>query len=190
MLCRLLFSTSVLFQLSLIHSTDFGLFIPIERCPNGFIFDGTGGTCSPADTTTCEPCPPAGDDEAILFTPVDGSCIDYNVCINGTLQETRNCSIGTRFNPTTKRCELTGSVKCQADVTCPPQEWIIPDPNTCDHFVLCQDEEVLEIKQCAPGLLFDRDLLECVVGTVCPYDTSIKIPLYDPSIPKAPVVFN
>lgn len=171
---------------------DFTCYISIERCPTGFHFDSISRDCRPIAEAVCDRCP---EGEGVFSFPVEGSCIDYTLCINGQSLE-RSCPNGTRFNPPTERCKPREEVQCQADVICAadiPGIEIMAHPNYCDQFVICMDGEVLEIRQCANGLLFDPSVGQCVRADICSYDISIskrRNSLFDRLIPKAPVHTN
>lgn len=130
------------------------------RCPDGFYFCSECEACLPLEDVECERCP---DGEGVHTFPIDGSCMDYTLCINGQSLE-RQCAPGTRFHPTRLECVQRELVECEADVRCPPTGTeLIHDPNSCLHFIICSDGMQLDRRQCAQGLVFDKETNRCII---------------------------
>lgn len=128
---------------------------PLE-CPEGRWFYDNPVGCHLPNTVPCEPCPAEG----VIYIGVPNSCIDYNLCINGILFE-RQCAPGTRFDVREGRCNLQELVQCDY-IRCPETgTLIVPDPTSCQHYLVCDRGVEVGRRQCSEGLLFDPVLLSC-----------------------------
>lgn len=167
---------------------NFVFYRTLERCPTGFYFDFEQEVCAPSAQVACERCPEQG----VVTFPVDGSCMDYLICVNGQELD-RTCAVGARFDPTRLECVPRELVECEFDVICPEEDAasIIEDPNTCEYFIICQGGLKLERRRCADGLLFDPDVGRCVRAAdfVCPLSARKQLPWTIP-VPKATVKLN
>ena len=93
------------------------------------------------------------------------SCTDYILCVYGEAH-TMSCGRGTRFNG--EDCALAIDVDCENLPNCPPTGVaLVPDPQDCDYFHICNDGFSVEKRSCLPGLQFDVFSRTCSTLAVC-----------------------
>uniref|UniRef100_A0A182QJR7 Chitin-binding type-2 domain-containing protein n=1 Tax=Anopheles farauti TaxID=69004 RepID=A0A182QJR7_9DIPT len=137
-------------------------------CPDGKYFNSTELVCDKKENVQCvvNNCPPEG----IVFLPIPGVCDRYTICIEGQAFE-NTCDTGLYFDAVLGECNLKNETDCvvnpcQNPVPDPPILEIHPNEADCQQYILCVKGEP-NVRNCAPGLFFDPDLLQCVMADDC-----------------------
>ncbi|XP_035223247.1 fibrillin-3-like isoform X2 [Stegodyphus dumicola] len=157
-------------------------------CPSGLHFNPTLRVCDwpyragcgkiqPSTIIDIQPTPGIPGEKNITHCdcdcceiPVPGECNAYILCIDKTAFKL-TCDKDLYFNPMTGTCDLQKNVHCETDVKCLKPFGRFSYPNSCSHFIECQNG-LKTVKSCPEGLKFDNVTQMCSWTGSCGGDES------------------
>jgi len=107
-------------------------------------------------------------------SPDPDDCSRFISCANGTLIAVQRCGDGTLYWPRNNTCEFANHVVADCGMRRIPETIIIreddplcrmngqaPDPNSCRHFIQCQNGKRTQRVQCPHGTAFSEFSRKC-----------------------------